>query len=501
MITVLFGTQTGNSKKLATRLVESLDAFKVNSRLMNMSEYNVLDLKKESTVLIIVSTQGMGEPPFMVVPFYEDLKEFNGSLNNLHYSILGLGDTFYEQFCQAATDLDILLGSKDANRILETRKCDIDYEEQYLEWEASVVSELVGIEIEKEQKKVEESYSKSNPFLAKVISKEKITKEKSNKEIYEVVLDLFNSNLEYEIGDSIGIYPENPTHLINQLIINLGLDKKEVVEVEIFNKKERTSVFNALKFYSELSLVSSHFLDLYPRKLEKEVILGSNLDVMDILNVYPVSVSSQELVDLLPRLQPRLYSISSIKNDRVTILTSTIRNKNKENNREGICTTYIADRVSSSHRVPVYVYKNPYFKYVDSIKPIIMIGTGVGIAPFMGFLEKIKHSSKVRHSWLIFGNQHKEYDFLYEDKILEYEQKSYLNKLSVVFSRDENKYVQDTLQQNKKEVINWIEEGTFIYVCGSLKMGEGVRTTLYNILGKEKYKKLITERKYLEDTY
>ncbi len=228
--------------------------------------------------------------------------------------------------------------------------------------------------------------------------------------------------------------------------------------------------------------------------------------------------SAQDFVDLLRKLPPRLYSIASSQKahpDSVHLTVGVVRYPIQGRNREGVCSTFLAERIEIDSVAKVFVTPNKNFKLPeDSEAPIIMVGPGTGIAPFRAFIQERKAMGARGKNWLFFGDQHFLSDFLYQAEWQAYQKEGVLNKIDLAFSRDQKEkvYVQDKMKANASELYQWLESGAYFYVCGDAsRMAKDVDTALHEIVQSEAgfseaeakayIKQLKTEKRYLRDVY
>jgi sulfite reductase (NADPH) flavoprotein alpha-component len=241
--------------------------------------------------------------------------------------------------------------------------------------------------------------------------------------------------------------------------------------------------------------------------------------VIDLfLEFSKVRFSADELVTLLPALQPRLYSISSSPRkvgDQVHLTVAAVRYESLGRTRKGVCSTFLADRVEDEQPVPVYVHSNKSFRLpADASLPLIMVGPGTGIAPFRAFLQDREASGAKGKNWLFFGDQKSSTDFLYREELEAWNKKGLLTRLDTAFSRDQTEkvYVQTRMQENARELYDWLEEGGCFYVCGDAsRMAKDVDESLHKVIedigGKtretacEYVENLRRRKRYLRDVY
>lgn len=378
-------------------------------------------------------------------------------------------------------------------------------------------------------------YDKTNPFLARIIERHRLTTEKSQKETIHLTIDIAGSGLSYQSGDSLGIYPQNNPETVDALIETLGFSRNEIVQLPREGKS--MTVYDALLSQFSLGSITKKFVQLVHDRatsaLEKEkleLVLNNPdpaeqkawLDArefIDIAEEFPsAKFQPQEYIEQLRKLVPRLYSISSSPAKYPTAIELTIavvRHQSNGRHREGTCSTYLAERVAlNKPEVPVFVASSHFGPPEDDNAPIIMVGPGTGIAPFRSFLQdRAAHGAKGKN-WLFFGDQHKETDFLYADELQAYLASGLLTKLSTAFSRDQEYkiYVQDRMREHGAEIWKWLEEGAYFYVCGDAKrMAKDVDAMLHEIIathGKlwpdaasEYIKQLKQSKRYQRDVY
>ena len=234
----------------------------------------------------------------------------------------------------------------------------------------------------------------------------------------------------------------------------------------------------------------------------KDFIYGR--DLVDLVTEYPVKITSSQLTGILRKLQPRLYSISSgptAHPDEVHLTVSVVRYVNTRY-KEGVCSTFLTDRIGSEEAVLIYPEHNLDFRLPsDPNTPVIMVGPGTGIAPFRAFLHERDAIDAKGKNWLFFGDRHFTTDFLYQTEMQSFHKKGLLTNLNVAFSRDtKNKvYVQHKMQEHSKELYKWLEEGAHFYVCGDMNhMWNDVNRTLTNIIAKEGRISLVKAEEYIQ---
>jgi sulfite reductase (NADPH) flavoprotein alpha-component len=206
-----------------------------------------------------------------------------------------------------------------------------------------------------------------------------------------------------------------------------------------------------------------------------------------------IHFTPEEFVKLLRKLQPRLYSIASSQKAfpaEVHLTIAVVKYESHGRHRKGVASTFLAERVGESDRVPVFVHTAKGFRLPeDGNTPIIMVGPGTGVAPFRAYLQDRKARGARGKNWLFFGEQRRGSDFLYEAEFTAHQADGLLTRLDTAFSRDQahKVYVQNRLMENAAEVWKWIDaEGAHFFVCGDAsRMAKDVDAALLKIVETE----------------
>lgn len=506
-LTVLYGTESGNSEVLADRAVKAAKKRGFQAVMKNMSEISLSELAKSTKLLVIVSTWGDGEPPETAVSFYKEFMNSDLSLAGVRFSVCGLGDTAYEKFCQIGKDVDAKLESLGATRVFARQDCDVDYEDAYAGWLESALSALAPASaaavIHDAAPAFASSveYGKKNPFPAETIEKVILNGEGSAKETLHFEFSLATSGLSYEPGDALAVIPVNAPEMVRDIIQAAKLTGNEEVEVKAVGRK---LLADALREDYDITALSRAVLTklaeasnsaalrelLAEDAKERFKEFSTGREIIDaIVEFAPNGLSAAALTGIFRKLPPRLYSIASsplAHADEVHLTVSAVRYETDGRKRNGVCSTYLADHVKPGDPVQVFVQPNKNFRLpADGATPIIMVGPGTGIAPFRAFVEHRAALGSPGKNWLFFGDQHYTYDFLYQLEWQEYLKEGALTRLDVAFSRDqpEKVYVQHRMLQHAKDLYQWLEDGAHFYVCGdATHMAHDVHETLISIV-------------------
>ncbi|MGQ8970113.1 assimilatory sulfite reductase (NADPH) flavoprotein subunit [Bacillus altitudinis] len=512
-VTVLYGSQTGNSEGLAKKTAQHLEEKGFQVTLSSMSDFKPNNLKKINNLLVIVSTHGEGDPPDNALSFHEYVHGRRApKLDHLSFSVLSLGDSSYEFFCQTGKEFDERFLELGGTRLFDRVDCDLDYDEPFSEWLQGVASSLsegeaasLPQETAGANNQAVSEYSRTNPFYAEVLENINLNGRGSNKETRHLELSLEGSGLVYEPGDSLGIYPTNDPALVDELIQTCGWNAEESVTVH--KNGDTLPLKEALTSHFEITVLTKPLLQKIAELTKseslhtlleegneeklKEYIAGR--DLVDAARDFgPFEGTAADFTSILRKIPARLYSIaSSLKaNDEEVHLTiGAVRYDAHGRERQGVCSILCAERLQPGDTLPVYIQHNQNFKLPqDPDAPIIMVGPGTGIAPFRSFMQEREELGANGKSWLFFGDQHFVTDFLYQTEWQKWLKDGVLTKMDVAFSRDteEKVYVQHQMKKQSKELFEWLEQGAYVYICGDEKhMAHDVHNTLLSIIQEE----------------
>ncbi|WP_419893725.1 assimilatory sulfite reductase (NADPH) flavoprotein subunit [Oceanobacillus kimchii] len=528
-VTILYGSETGNGQTIAKDLGKKIESREFKVTISSMDDFKPKDLKKVQDLFIITATHGEGEPPENAISFHEFLHGRKApKLKDVRFSVLSLGDQSYEFFCQTGKEFDKRLEELGGDRLYPRVDCDVDFDEPTAEWVDGILHELskaksthdtvlnvqsAGIVTESPV------YSRTNPYHAEVLENLNLNGEGSNKETYHMELSIEDANLEFELGDSLGIYPKNNPEMVEQLITGLNFEPEESVSI---NKHgERRSLREALLSNFEISRITKPLLDkaaqffnndnlkelMAPEKVEEQKAYIQGRDVIDLITDYPpVDMTPEEFIQILRKMPARLYSISSsfkANPDEVHITVAKAIYTGQRQEQAGVCSGQCAERVKPGDLLPIYIHHNPNFKFPNDVDtPVIMIGPGTGVAPYRSFLEEREETGVKGRTWLFYGDQHFATDFLYQVEWQNWLKHGVLTKMDVAFSRDsaDKVYVQHRMLEHSKELYQWLQDGANIYVCGDEKhMAHDVHQTLSTIIQKEGCFSIEEAEAYLTD--
>lgn len=512
-ILVLSCSQTGNARRVAEQLFVQLKSIATDVRLVAASDYKSKNLSEEDIVFVLSSTQGEGEPPEEAVPLYRFLyNKKPADLSKVSFAVLGLGDTSYPNFCQAAKDIDDQLAKLGAKRLGDLQECALDFQATADKWNQTITQTV--------QRLLEHSntpgaapqtpttlptppqpvFTKETPYSAELLVRQRITTENA-KEVVHYEIDLTDSGLHYLPGDALGVFYENADALIEEILALSQVDGQTIVKN---HKGIQSRIFTALKEHLDLTQSTPQLLQQYAQLTQLDELLALiedrsalndfliNRPPIAIFMQFPYALTAQQLHDLFRPLTPRLYSIASAQDEvgaEVHITVSTVRYQDHGHAYTGGASGYLADELEEGAKIKVFIEPNKNFRLPENgDTPIIMIGAGTGIAPFRSFIQQRQANDDKGANWLIFGNHRFTEDFLYQREWIKFNKDGFLPKYDFAWSRqnEEKIYVQHKLRQKAADVWQWLQGGAHIYVCGdATRMARDVENTLLDIIRTE----------------
>ena len=507
-VTVLYGSQTGTAEGLAKKLIKTLKKGNFEPEMHDMASYDRSRLATEKNLLVITSTYGDGEPPDSAADLHGWLmSDAAPQLAGVCYSVLALGDSSYPDYCQCGIEFDTRLTALGASRIFSRVDVDVDPDAPFAIWSAGVLAVLApsGAAALAADPAVEEAdevgYSKNHPFPAPVVGNYNLNGP-GEKQTHQISLSLAGSDLTYEVGDALGVYPLNSEIVVDEIIANLPCKSSSVPTPD----GDEVSLREALIRHYDIGSLNKSLIQKWQAKsgspFLRSLVAADDKkayddfcwgrDLIDLVIDHPADFTdAEEFVSNLKKLQPRLYSIASSPRTHpgeVHLCVGVVRYTTLGRQRGGICSTFLADRVTSEVKPRVYVHTNNGFRLPsDGATDVIMCGPGTGIAPFRAFLEDRKATAAQGKNWLFFGNPHSATDYLYQQELTDFQADGTLTKLNLAWSRDQQEkiYVQQLMEQNGAELWSWLNAGAAFYVCGDAsRMAKDVDFALHKVAEK-----------------
>lgn len=514
VLTILYGTETGNSLKAANIAQQEAEKRGFSVRMHDMRDFQKSDWAAVETLLVIVSTQGEGDPPDGARQVHALLHSKRApKVGHLAYAVLALGDSSYENFCQTGRDFDLRLERLGAKRVQDRVECDLEFRDSTMEWISDVLNRFSPAEkppyIEVRESHALPSkpdltipqYDCDQPYCAEVLENVCLSGAGSQKQVHHLELSIESSGLKYEPGDALFVAPQNAPENVLELLDALGATGDE----NIHTLGGELSLAHALTNRYEITRVSRRFLARYAQMTGAEPLLNllntsdkkrflgyaNGRYVVDVIREVPhEDVPPADVVTALRPLTARAYSIASSPSatpDEVHLTVALSKYEARGAQAQGVASGWLATRAAEQHRVPVYVEPNHHFRLpADPSVPIIMIGPGTGVAPFRSFVAERKATGAKGKNWLFFGDQHLRTDFLYQSEWLHMRREGTLQRLDVAWSRDgaEKVYVQNRIRENGRELYDWLEQGAHLYVCGDAsRMAPDVHHALAGVIG------------------
>jgi len=488
VISVLYGTETGNSKKVASKLASVLKNKQHKVTLKALDQYSVTNLQKESVVYIVMSTHGDGEAPAAAKKFYDYLHTKQHDLSNVKYAVLALGDSSYPLFCKAGEDVDAKMKEYGATQILPLEQSDLDFYPVSETWINNVVNNLPTSANALLPKQTKQASKNGKHFYKGIVKTHINLNDKgSAKETWHIEIGT-DEAIYYLPGDALGIVPPNTDEDVQEIIKLLSANKDQTVHY----KNETFTLFDLFKTKVNILHQPLRIVEKYAGLIQSEL-PSVRLDLKNILSLYPLTknIDLEDLIAILEPITPRLYSISSSPyahgNNEIHITVGRNKFWVNDKTKYGFCSSHFAG-LNEGEEVIFYINSNDNFRLPQPDKDVIMVGPGTGIAPFRSFLFHRDDEGTPGRNWLFFGDQHFASDFLYQSELLSLFDTGLLTKINTAFSRDQEEklYVQHRMLQQSKELFAWIDGGAHLYICGCKNtMAKDVEETLINIISNE----------------
>ncbi|HLH90008.1 MAG TPA: flavodoxin domain-containing protein [Xanthobacteraceae bacterium] len=527
-LTIVYASESGNSERLAADMAKVARKRGLKPTVVDMADLvadlDLASLAKSRRLVVIAATWGEGEPPGRAAAGYAALMgEAAPRLDGVEFAVLALGDTAYAEFCAIGKAIDARLEALGGKRVADRADLDLDFAEAAARWIDDAVTALApkaetlgaagGQVIEVDFGAGAEP--NLGPFEAEVTAHIDLNSSRSEKETIHLELAFDGKAPTYNPGDSLDLYPRNDPDYVEQLLKAAGLGHDGALHDELLASRDVTTL--SLKTVESYAAATGH---QYVRALieqgeARNWIAGRQL--IDLVEHFPIALSAEQLRSLTRPLAPRAYSIASSRRevgDEAHLLVSAVRYASHGRERKGVASSYVADQLRRGDRVRVKLRPNKHFALPASDRDIIMVGPGTGIAPFRAFTQERRAAGATGKSWLFFGDRNYTHDFLYQLEWQDALKDGALTRMDVAFSRDtpEKVYVQNRLWDRRRDVVEWLENGAYFYVCGDAKqMAKDVRGTLVRAyadvkavapeIAEQAVVELERGRRYLQDVY
>lgn len=480
-IYIAYGSESGRAEQLAQQLRSQPFLAQFPCAFSSLNDVDVKSLNDKTLLLILTSSFGDGEAPANAEQFAENLA--NQTACTFSYAIFGLGDTSYDKFCGYSKLLDETLQSKQCHAFIARVDADLNYQAIFNQWLPLLENALNQMP----EKTVEHAlsvkvYNEAETFSAKVLEIQQLAN--SSPPVYHLRLSLKESGIFYQAGDLLYVHAPNPEPLLAEFAHWFGDQNASNL---LQNKELRLLNKNILRDIAKLcDNPDLKSLTKISNKKALESYLHGH-DLLDLLRDFDSAkqVSLSDLAEILPKLAPRAYSISSCGQthpEYVDLCVREVQYQLGERHYYGMASHFLATRQAGDF-LPIFAKSNPTFHLTERHCPIVMIGAGTGIAPYIGFLQALEKEKRATQNYLFFGERYRASDFLYEKELEHHLAHGTLNGLYTAFSRDstEKYYVQDALKAQSQLIWQLIEQGACFYVCGSKKMSKAIDETLLHI--------------------
>ncbi|WP_395683988.1 assimilatory sulfite reductase (NADPH) flavoprotein subunit [Dokdonella sp.] len=535
-LTILHGSQTGNARRVAEKLARDAEGAGLSVRLSSSGAYPMRELARERLLLVVISTQGDGDPPDDARSFLEFLAGKRAPrLTGLHYGVLALGDSSYPKFCAIGRNLDARLAELGAIRALDLVEADVDLETVANPWRARALAgarellrgaPLATVTPLRPQPTAAAAPSREHPFAAPVLANQRIVARDAARDVRHVEFSLQGSGLVYEPGDALGVWPVNPPAVVDAVLAATALDGDALVTHDgrslplrqwLARERELTRLARPfVALHAERSRDADLDRLLAPDRAPELAAFLRARQPVDLLREQPRAWDAPSLVAALRPLAPRLYSIASSRKavgDEAHLTVGVVDYEAFGTRHHGSASRHLAD-AGDDALMSVYIEPNERFRLPrDGTRDLVMIGPGTGVAPFRGFVQERRETGATGRNWLVFGNRHFASEFLYQTEWQDALRDGSLDRLDLAFSRDSaGTYVQQRVREHGRELYARLEGGAHVYVCGdAMRMAKDVHAALRDVLvehggvdrerAEEHLAQLVVEGRYARDVY
>ncbi|HXD46886.1 MAG TPA: flavodoxin domain-containing protein [Pseudolabrys sp.] len=520
-LTIVYASESGNSEKLAADMAKAARKLGFKPAVVDMAELELSTLTKAKRLVVIAATWGEGDPPARAVRVYNELMgEGAPRLDGVEFGVLALGDTAYADFCGVGKKIDERLEALGGKRVATRVDCDLDFAEPAGQWIDGALKALAPAGLN--QAKVISVDFSGKPHAAantdiveaEVIEHVNLNSSRSGKETIHLALGFDGAAPAYEPGASLDLYPENDPAYVDEFLKLAGVTD-DALRHEFLTARDVTTL--SVKAIENYAAATGH---QYVKKLiadgeARDWVNGRQL--IDLVGTFPISLDAERLRALTRPLAPRAYSIASSRKDvgeEAHLLVSAVRYGSHGRDRKGVASNYVAERLRRGARVRVKLKPNKHFGLPLPDKDIIMVGPGTGVAPFRAFVQERRAIGATGKNWLFFGDRAFRDDFLYQLDWQDALKDGALARMDLAFSRDrlDKVYVQHKIWEQRKDVVDWLENGAHFYVCGDAKsMAKDVQATLAKAYADVKglsaegaeqaVAALERDKRYLQDVY
>jgi sulfite reductase (NADPH) flavoprotein alpha-component len=520
-LTIVFASESGNSEKLAADIAKAARKQGFKPTVIDMAELELASLAKAKKLVVIAATWGEGEPPGRATRVYNELmSDAAPRIEGVEFGVLALGDTAYAEFCAIGKQIDERLAALGGKRAVDRVDCDLDFATPAAQWIDGALKALAPAEAERGRVIAVDFAGKTAAapateiLEAEIIEHTNLNSSRSDKETIHLALGFEHGAPAYEPGAALDIYPENDPAAVDELLQLSGV-ADDALRSELIGSRDITTL--SIKTLETYAAATGHaqVKALIADGKARDWLAGRQL--VDLIESFPVKLDPGQLRALTRPLAPRAYSIASSRRefaDEAHLLISAVRYATHGRDRKGVASTYVVDRLKRGQTLRVKVKPNKHFALPAPDRDIVMVGPGTGVAPFRAFVQERRATEALGRNWLFFGDRSFTHDFLYQIEWQDALKDGSLARMDVAFSRDtpEKVYVQHRMWEQRRDLVEWLENGAYFYVCGDAKrMAKDVRAMLVQAyadvkaLSPEAAEQAVLtldrEKRYLQDVY
>ncbi|WP_165185411.1 flavodoxin domain-containing protein [Caulobacter soli] len=461
-VLVVHASQTGFAEELAMATAKLLGDAGARVTLKSLAEVAASDLTAAGRALFVVSTTGEGDAPdtarrFIREVMGRDVMSGEPALHGLSYGVLALGDSTYTHFCAFGRTLDAWLARHGAAPLFDRVEVDDGDPAALRHWQ-SHVGVLAGVTDAPD-------WTRPRYGRWRLAERRRLNPGSAGDAAFHVRLEALEAAT-WEAGDILEVGPRNDPAETAALLARLGLDPAAPVTAE-----DGATLAQALSW----------------RRLPHD-------------GTVPAT-TAQGLVDALPPLPHREYSIASLPADGGVELL--VRAMTRADGKLGLGSGWLTAHAAQGAEIAARVRTNRSFHGPLDDRPLILIGNGTGLAGLRAHL-KARAAAGRHRNWLVFGERAAAHDYFHRDEIEAWRASGVLTRVDLAFSRDQDRkvYVQHRLTEAAEPLRAWVADGAAIYVCGSLEgMSGDVHAVLVSVLGAETMERLADEGRYRRDVY
>ena len=453
---ITYASQTGVSEQLAWRTSSSLQEAHQPTTVKAIQQVTVDDLKQAKQILFVASTYGTGEAPDLASSFEKKLMTMSLDLSHLKYAVLALGSQDYpDSYCGFGHRIDQWLKQSGAQQLFATIEVNNANNDDIQKWNTAL-AQTTQLDLK-------------SMSIEKTFDQWKLAKR-----------ELLNP-------DSMGAPAFN---LELQAPYDTSWQAGDIAEIQTGNSADRIQYF-----------LDKHRIDAETQLTTLNQTIQQALWDRDLTVEISSFSSMQHLLEQLPTLPTREYSIASIPTQQV--LRLVIRQQRNEQGELGLGSGWLTEHIALHDKVALRIRTNESFHLISDNRPIICIGNGTGIAGLMSLIH-----ARVRldytDNWLIFGERQQAHDYFFKDTVQAWQNTAMLKRIDLAFSRDqaEKIYVHHKLRDHAEALKAWVANDAVIYVCGSINgMASDVEQALIDILGQDRVDQLRLDGRYRRDVY